>query len=61
MTTWTGVVVPRADGKPYKTAFFQCCHCSAMFTDAEKFSVGRDDAAKKALRERMDKGAEGKP
>jgi cytochrome P450 len=52
---WTGVVVPRPDGRLYVTAFYQCCHCSAMFTDPEKFSVGRDDAAKKSLAERMER------
>jgi superfamily II helicase len=32
------VVVPRSSG-PYKTSFFICTRCSAMFTEPERFST----------------------
>jgi hypothetical protein len=39
-TSWREVVVPK-DGGYYKTAFSECCGCSAMFRSAELFTVGR--------------------
>ena len=46
-----GVVVPRGEGY-YRTAFFECCGCSGMFRDPAKFSVDRDEKAKRELAER---------
>jgi hypothetical protein len=45
------VVVSRGEGY-YRTAFFECCGCSAMFRDPAKFSVDRDKKAKRELAER---------
>ena len=39
-TNWREVVVPKGTGY-YKTAFAECCGCSAMFRSAELFTVGR--------------------
>jgi hypothetical protein len=39
------VVVPRGEGY-YRTAFFECCGCSAMFRDPVKFSVDQPFAAR---------------
>jgi hypothetical protein len=45
------VVVPRGGGY-YRTAFFECCGRTAKFHDPTKFSVDRDE---KARREWADK------
>jgi hypothetical protein len=34
------------------TAFFECCGCSVMFHDPAKFSVDRDEKAKRELAEK---------
>jgi hypothetical protein len=47
---FTDVVVPRGEGV-YRTAFFECCGCSVMFRDPAKFSVDRDEKAKRELAE----------
>src|ERR1039457_5908762 len=39
-TSWREVVVPKGGGY-YKTAFSECCGCSAMFRSADLFTVGR--------------------
>jgi hypothetical protein len=44
------VVVPRGEGY-YRTAFFECCGCSAMFHDPAKFSVDRDAKARREMAE----------
>lgn len=45
------VVVPRGEGY-YRTAFFECCTCSVMFRNPEKFSIDRDEKAKRELADR---------
>jgi hypothetical protein len=32
------VRVKRADGRLYRTEFFECCGCSVMFRDAARFT-----------------------
>jgi hypothetical protein len=49
------VVVPRGTGY-HRTAFLECCGCSAMFHDPEKFTVGRDEKAKAELAKRAQRG-----
>jgi hypothetical protein len=45
------VVVARGDGKPpYRTEFYECSKCSAMFRDAGKFSYYRDLQGKTVLK-----------
>jgi hypothetical protein len=47
-TNFKDVVVPPGAGV-YRTAFFECCGCSAMFHDPVRFSVDRDEKAKRDL------------
>jgi hypothetical protein len=49
------VVVPRGEGY-YRTAFLECCGCSVMFHDPEKFSLDRDERARRELAERNEVG-----
>jgi len=58
-TNFKDVVVPRGQGY-YRTAFFECCGCSAMFHDPAKFTVGRDEKAKRELAERQNKQTQGR-
>jgi hypothetical protein len=37
---WRDVVVPKGGGY-YKTDFFECCGCTAMFRKPDLFTVGR--------------------
>jgi len=50
-TNFKDVVVPRGEGY-YRTAFFECCACSVMFHDPVKFSVDRDEKAKREPEQR---------
>jgi hypothetical protein len=38
-TGYERVVVMRESGKPYRTAFFACMGCSAVFGDPARFSA----------------------
>ena len=38
-TTYERVVVMRDSGKPYRTSFFACMGCSAVFGDPARFSA----------------------
>ena len=46
-TNWREVVVPKGTGY-YKTAFAECCGCTAMFRRPDLFTVGRGRISKDA-------------